>query len=490
MTNSAFSTAGPVGPVGSPGVGVDWTPYTGVITATTTNPTPAADAEIQAYYSHVGHKLTISYRYWQTGVGVDGSGTYGFPIPPGLTIDTTAQPPKGSKGAMAVGGGSYWVTGYAGNPAVPYVLNATHIALSIDGGYELGSTRHPMGFSDRGYAFNVELVTVQSAGGVPMGTPGVLYDANPTAPNWMKRLGFNATGNPTLYVDPRAVSKLVQETDPAVRTAEYQTGPYTYAIGLYLYSNIASQNNWYAMDATPDRYTNRKIVHILGGINPGGEPGFRSVEWDCIARINSVFTLDVYSAAGLSPQGGYMIVETIVVDSSVGGDNGNATVAAIGLGVRGATGPAGAAGAANIGAVADANPSLAEQYKVLGFDATGALTKYTTVPRLIKKAAIEAADTGVYVTGPDTYAIAYYVTSASGRVPTLGSYATLDNTAGRFTGAKLLHAAGTMSLDSTDNKQSDKDSTIHINQTAGTVDVNCFASIFTAAVWGIEYYKP
>lgn len=102
-------------PVGAPVT--DWQPYTLTIGGSTSAPTPNAGATSNAYWRRVGANVEISYRFQQTSAGTAGSGTYLFPIPSGLTIDTskiTVTTNNSGAGGTNLGVGSFATT-TAGN---------------------------------------------------------------------------------------------------------------------------------------------------------------------------------------------------------------------------------------------------------------------------------------------------------------------------------------------------------------------------------------
>lgn len=66
----------------------EWTSYSLSISGTTTNPTKGTTTQDTAFWRRVGDSMEMRYDYAQTVAGADGSGTYLFSIPAGLTIDT------------------------------------------------------------------------------------------------------------------------------------------------------------------------------------------------------------------------------------------------------------------------------------------------------------------------------------------------------------------------------------------------------------------
>jgi len=67
----------------------DWVTYSLTIGATTTPPTKGTVVTDIARWRRVGDSLEMRYDYRQSAAGSAGSGTYLFPIPAGLTIDSS-----------------------------------------------------------------------------------------------------------------------------------------------------------------------------------------------------------------------------------------------------------------------------------------------------------------------------------------------------------------------------------------------------------------
>lgn len=66
-----------------------WVAYTLTIGATTTPPTQGAGATKTSFWRRVGDSIQIRFLYAQTAAGTAGSGAYLFPLPTGLTADTS-----------------------------------------------------------------------------------------------------------------------------------------------------------------------------------------------------------------------------------------------------------------------------------------------------------------------------------------------------------------------------------------------------------------
>lgn len=115
----------------------DWQSYNLVVGATTTAPTEGSGVVKAARYRRVGDSVEIRYNYSQTGAGSAGSGIYLFPLPSGLTIDTTKVTASATtQGAFgtAVGnghlGGADSATGMKPSIVTPY--NTTNLRFATD----------------------------------------------------------------------------------------------------------------------------------------------------------------------------------------------------------------------------------------------------------------------------------------------------------------------------------------------------------------------
>lgn len=67
----------------------DWVSYSLTIGATTTPPTKGTTVRDQAIWRRIGDSLEFQYNFEQSAAGTSGSGTYLFPLPSGLSIDTS-----------------------------------------------------------------------------------------------------------------------------------------------------------------------------------------------------------------------------------------------------------------------------------------------------------------------------------------------------------------------------------------------------------------
>lgn len=123
----------------------EWTEYTLTVGATTTAPTPGTIVSNKARWRRVGDSIEIRYDFEQSSAGTAGSGTYLYPLPAGLTIDsaklvttnsTTNRRTVGPGTGSSTGQGRLWGTVEA--------FNSTNLAVLVGnqtaGAEYLGST--------------------------------------------------------------------------------------------------------------------------------------------------------------------------------------------------------------------------------------------------------------------------------------------------------------------------------------------------------------
>lgn len=106
----------------------DWTSFTMTIGGSTSAPTKGTNSVDSAQYMRVGANAIIRYDYVQTGAGSGGSGTYLFPLPPGLTAASTATTSTtGDVGLVGSSSGNSNGTNlYAGTV---FLYNTSNLAL-------------------------------------------------------------------------------------------------------------------------------------------------------------------------------------------------------------------------------------------------------------------------------------------------------------------------------------------------------------------------
>jgi hypothetical protein len=137
--------------------GSDWADYSLTIGGSTTAPTQGSGATKNARWRRVGDSIEIDFEYIQTAAGSAGSGTYLFPLPSGLTADTTkvriatvANGADGSNlgpakisdtGTNAASGVNGHVTLYnSTNLMISYVNGSTNANGVVGSGFTLGNT--------------------------------------------------------------------------------------------------------------------------------------------------------------------------------------------------------------------------------------------------------------------------------------------------------------------------------------------------------------
>jgi hypothetical protein len=171
------------GPRGPPVFGApesDWESYSLTIGATTSAPSKGSSpARDEAYWKRDGDSILIRYDFQQSNTGSAGSGTYLFPLPPGVVIDCTKISCTGgalgqtSVGEARVAGGGSSVNG--GGPVFPY--DSTNLAISsldqTTGIQFVGSTQNTLGSSTASYSFfTTKIPVVGWSSGVPFSHVG------------------------------------------------------------------------------------------------------------------------------------------------------------------------------------------------------------------------------------------------------------------------------------------------------------------------------
>lgn len=114
----------------------DWQSFTMTPTATTTAPTKGTVVIDEAKYRRVGDSMEITWQYHQSSAGTAGNGTYLFPIPAGLVIDTTKLTPSTGGYLTKVGTGHMAITtdaaGGAAGTRTAHIraYNSTHLMIT------------------------------------------------------------------------------------------------------------------------------------------------------------------------------------------------------------------------------------------------------------------------------------------------------------------------------------------------------------------------
>jgi hypothetical protein len=111
----------------------NWGSYSLTIGAVTTPPTPGSGATKTAVSRRIGDSIEIHFEYSQSNAGNGGSGIYLFPIPSGLSIDTTKIPvnTNGVSSTVGVSSGNYG--GGSPRSGVVVAYNSTNLAMALVG---------------------------------------------------------------------------------------------------------------------------------------------------------------------------------------------------------------------------------------------------------------------------------------------------------------------------------------------------------------------
>ena len=107
----------------------DWVTYPLTIAGATTNPTKGTTSIDIARYRRVGDSLEFRYDYQQTGAGANGSGSYLFPIPSGLTIDLNKM--SAGPGSIGVVGSAEVLSGASVYNGVVEAVSSTQLRIQV-----------------------------------------------------------------------------------------------------------------------------------------------------------------------------------------------------------------------------------------------------------------------------------------------------------------------------------------------------------------------
>lgn len=160
----------PVVPNGA--VITDWQIYPMTIGATTTAPTKGTTSVDKAYWRRVGDHVEIRYEYKQTAAGASGTGTYLFPLPAGLVMDT-AKINTVSGGladtASTVAGAAQIFDGTTVNIAQVSAYNTTNLNMSFGtSGNTVSASNYPLGNTSARYGFEARVPIVGWSSNVQM----------------------------------------------------------------------------------------------------------------------------------------------------------------------------------------------------------------------------------------------------------------------------------------------------------------------------------
>lgn len=138
----------------------DWQTYTPTIT----NGTKGTVTTDVGYWRRVGDTVEIHYDYKQSAAGSNGSGTYLFSLPAGVTIDLT-KVTSGGGNSYASTVGTFTGTASTSKIGVVGVNDSTHLNVSVDGGTGiLGSSLTGLSLGTSGSLFYSLSATVPVVG--------------------------------------------------------------------------------------------------------------------------------------------------------------------------------------------------------------------------------------------------------------------------------------------------------------------------------------
>ena len=143
----------------------------------------------------------------------------------------------------------------------------------------------------------------------------VAADANPTLADKYKILGYDAAGVLTKYAKPEGVYHLMHTTGINVaangfqKTAQYQTGPFTYVVAHYLPWNSVPATGQQVIDSTTGRYVGHRIAGWGGQKDVG-----RDVTWQNLVVLPLDGPMNVYIVDALQgPDPMVFWIETVKI---------------------------------------------------------------------------------------------------------------------------------------------------------------------------------
>jgi hypothetical protein len=145
-----------------------WISYTQTLNAVTTAPTKGTIVRDTAWYRRVGDTMEIQWNYEQSSAGTGGSGVYIFPLPLGLTIDTTKALANGDNSETVMGNGIVATSGdgqaATTRPLTVDAYNSTGFSLTAtnDTSGALNTTRAHLSSTFNGFSNATYIITVQA----------------------------------------------------------------------------------------------------------------------------------------------------------------------------------------------------------------------------------------------------------------------------------------------------------------------------------------
>ena len=205
---------------------------TPTIGATTTAPTPGSGYTLKAFQGRVKDVVRIRYEFSQTSAGSGGSGTYLFPLPVGLSADTSKVDLNtvGLPGAV-VGFGQVTNSSGSGYAVAVVLYNATNLALvqlQGSGSSFVGSGNIPMSNAVAGYNLEATVPILGWSSAVRMSQP----DATRTVA-FRAHLASNQTGIGTSATQVQ-ISTVDEDTH-----GQYGITAYSYVIPVAGYYNFS-----------------------------------------------------------------------------------------------------------------------------------------------------------------------------------------------------------------------------------------------------------
>lgn len=157
--------------------GSEWAEYPLTIGATTTPPTKGTTVRDKAEWRKVGDSIEIRYDFEQSGAGTAGTGTYLFPLPPGLSIDTSKIALGSTQDKLSAVGHGYMSTSADAGVSARYLsvaaYDASNLALYLDLGATFGivsDAAADLGNAQQTYSFTAKVPIAGWSSNVSIGS--------------------------------------------------------------------------------------------------------------------------------------------------------------------------------------------------------------------------------------------------------------------------------------------------------------------------------
>ena len=291
LTLDGFYLGPQTAPIGFPGSANQ--SYTLTIGAVTTPPTPGTNTS-SATWERIGGYAHIVYTFAQTGAGSAGSGTYLFPLPAGLVLDTTratVSTAADGAGGTVLGAGVTANTNAASTStaadSVMIAYNTTNLAMYFTGGTSgqmlpVSATAQQLSGTTVYYSFNVMVPISGWSSNVQMSSDTL---TQVVAGSYQDASGSTITAGSTVQF-----ATTVFDTSAAFSSGRYQC-PVSgyYQVNLQLYSSTANQTAFGV-------YVNAVLKANGFGDGSAGGPAFANATLKC----NAGDYIDVRNSAGYS----------------------------------------------------------------------------------------------------------------------------------------------------------------------------------------------